>query len=237
MSRRFLVAMGVVAGLINPALGLPAQAAGSAPDLTGYWRLDAAHSDSPQRMGGGGAGGQEGGQSGESGGGRRGGWGGGGGGGMRRGGGGGGGGWGGGGGGMGGGGRGSRGGEGRGDAAGGGGAPQGARPVRLPDLMHVTETESVVSFEDSTGTVLQEITTLGAVKDTLTHSPGAAVVAGSWKDASLTVERQSPRGKITQTYTLQDSGATLVVVTRMESSDSSMPAREFKRVYKKATDS
>jgi hypothetical protein len=231
MSRRAFLILPAVALLLGFAPGPAARAQDvtRVPDLTGFWRLDAAHSDNMnmQRPEGGGGGAGE-----ESGGGRggrsmgRGGWGGGGGGGMRRG---GGGGWGG------------RGGQGRGSSSEGGGegrgAAAGARPVRLPDLMHVTQTDNMVSFEDSTGTVLEEITTLGAARDTLLHAPGASVVAGAWKDSALTVERSNPRGKATQTYTLKDDGATLVIQTHIEASGGQMPARDFKRVYKRTSGS
>ncbi len=238
MSRRLHLILPAVAILLSPALGpaARAQSAGQTPDLTGLWRLDAAHSDNMMQRpegGGGGPGGEsEGGRQGHG----------------RMGRGGGGGGWGGGGmggGGMGGGmgrgrgGGGWGGGEGRGSSEGGGDRAQaaGARQVRLPDLMHITQTDNMVSFEDSTGTVLQEITTLGAAKDTLLHAPGAAVVAGAGKDTALTVERSSPRGKATQTYTLKDNGATLIIQTHIEASGGQMPARDFKRVYRKATES
>lgn len=222
MSRRWFIMLPAVAILLSPLPGATARAqdASRTPDLTGLWRLDAAHSDMMQRPEGGGpAGGGPGGEMGRRRGGMGGGgWGGGGMGGGRRG----GGGWG------------DRG-AGRGAEGEGGGAP-GSRPVRLPDLIHVTQTETLVSFEDSTGTVLQEITTLGSARDTLLHAPGASVVAGAWKDTALTVERQSPRGKAVQTYALRDGGATLVVQTHIEASGGSMPARDFKRVYRRVTE-
>jgi hypothetical protein len=131
-------------------------------------------------------------------------------------------------------------GEGGGGEPGAGGEEQGqgqapARPVRLPDLMHVTQTASVVSFEDSSGTVLQEITTLGAAEDTLMHSPGAQVVSGAWKGEKLVIERTGRRGmKVTETITLEDKGGLLVIRTKMESTGN-MPAREMKRVYRRVT--
>jgi hypothetical protein len=172
------------------------------PDMTGEWRLDAQHSDMPQRPpGGGGGGGGYGG----------GGWGGGG---HHH------------------------------EGGGGGGRPPGgeasasggpsARPVRLPDLMHVTMTPELVSFEDSTGTVLQEVATVSAAADTFVHAPGAMHIPGEWKGDKLVIEREGPRGKVTETISLEDKGATLVLKTRMESSGD-MPAREFKRVYRKVT--
>ena len=142
---------------------------------------------------------------------------------------------------MGGGGWGGRGGEGRGPggAEGGGGqggAAAGPRFVRLPDFMHVTETATLVSIEDSSGTVVQEIATLGGEPDTLAHSPGAQVLEGEWKGQKLEVQRQGARGaKITQTITLEDKGNLLVIQTKMEAGGN-MPAREFKRVYQRVSD-
>jgi hypothetical protein len=236
MFRRILVVTIAVASLMTPPFAARARAAGAAahPDLTGLWRLDPAHSDAPQRPEGAGGPGGPGGSMG-----RGGGWGGAGGmgGGMRDGRRGGGrGGWGGTGGGDGRGGE-AGGGAGRGGPGDGAGPGAGSRPVRLPDLMHVTDAESVVSFEDSTGAVLQEITTIGAAKDTLLHAAGAAVIAGAWRDSMLTVERQTPRGRMVQTYSLGADGTTLVIQTRVEPAGGSMPARTFKRVYRKATDS
>ena len=108
--------------------------------------------------------------------------------------------------------------------------------MRLPNLMHVTHAETLVSFEDSTGKVLEEITTLGGAADTLMHASGAAVVSGLWKDGVLDVEREAGRGgKTTQTFAVEDAGNTLVIHTRVQFGDG--PARDFKRVYRKVTDS
>jgi hypothetical protein len=177
------------------------------PDLTGEWRLDAQHSDMPQRPPGGGGGG-----------------------------------YGGGGGGWGGGGCGGGGGHPPHPGGGGGGRPPGGeasasdpsrpRPVRLPDLMHITATPALVSVEDSSGTVLEEIATVSAEADTFAHAPGAPHIAGQWKGDKLVIEREGPRGKVTETISLEDKGATLVFHTKMESSGD-MPSREFKRVYRK----
>jgi hypothetical protein len=102
--------------------------------------------------------------------------------------------------------------------------------------MHVTQTASVVSFEDSSGTVLQEITTLGGAKDTLSHAPKAQVLTGEWKSDKLQVQRPG-RGemKMTETISLEDKGDLLVIRTKIESSGD-LPAREFKRAYRRVTD-
>ena len=116
----------------------------------------------------------------------------------------------------------------------GGGA--GMRPARLPDLMHVTQTGTVVSFEDSSGAVVQEITTLAGAEDTLAHAPKAQVLSGQWTGDSLVVERLGPRGgKRTEIISLEDKGSLLVIRTKIESSGD-LPAREFKRAYRRVTE-
>jgi hypothetical protein len=110
------------------------------------------------------------------------------------------------------------------------GAPQGQRPVRLPERMHITQTNEIVSFEDSAGTVLQEITTIGAAKDTLAHALGAQVVAGRWEKDKLEVDREGPRGKVVTTFSIEDDGQRLVMHVKMEG-NGEMPSREFKRSY------
>ena len=244
MIRRVAVGLVVSASTVVVGLAVPAraqdaaqtkevaqtQAAKQMPDLTGNWRFEPKRSDTMQPGGGGAEGrGPRGGMGGDRGG-PRGGFGGGRG---RPG------------GGMG-------GGLGRGpggpDRAGGPGWPggdaeqgppsegAGRPPVRLPDLMHVTQTGTVVSFEDSSGAVLQEITTLGGAKDTLVHAPKAQVLSGQWEGKKLVVERTSPRaGKITEAITLEGEGRLLVIRTKLAGSGD-MPSREFKRVYKRVSD-
>jgi hypothetical protein len=194
--------------LLVAGSGTPARAADAPklPDLTGDWRLDPKRSDALPAPGGPGGGG------GGGGGGHHGGWGGGGGHGGY--------------GGHGGGGGGSEAGEGGGSEHGQGG--NAARPVRLPDLMHITQTRTMVSFEDTTGHVLREITTVSAAADTFAHAPGALQAHGDWKGDQLVVERSGQRGKLTETITLEDQGQSLVIHTRVDGNGQS---REFKRVY------
>lgn len=230
---------------VSVGLGL-ADGTHVAPDLTGKWRLDPRRSDTPTMGGSGGGGGDQGESRGGRGG-RGGGGFGGGGGGMGEGGGGmGGGGMGGGFGGSGGGGgrgmgRGRRGGGGgSGDEAGGqnGARPAdaGPRPVRLPELMHVTQMSEIVSFEDSSGKVLQEVGLMDAKHDTLMHSPGAAVLYGHWNGDTLEVTRDTPMGKSTQDYWLGADGKSLMIMTRV-GANGDRPAREFRRVYAKVEES
>lgn len=234
MIRRMVVGLALVAGVIVAFAALPVRAEDTKqpPDLTGMWRLDPARSDQPRGPEGGSAMRGPGGRAG------RGGFGGRGGAGPTGGPGGGDAGWGG----RGGGGpQGEMGRSPRGEGPGGerGGGDEGrtaARPVRLPDLMHVTQTGTIVSFEDSTGKVIQEITTLTGGKDTLAHAPGAQVASGVWRDAGLVVERQSPRGgRITQVVTLEDKGNLLVVRVKIDMGGD-MPAREMKRAYRRAVE-
>jgi hypothetical protein len=110
------------------------------------------------------------------------------------------------------------------------------RPVRLPDLIHITQTLDIVSFEDSTGRVLQEIGLLDPKADTLMHSPGAVVVHGQWLGDTLDVERDGPRGKAIQGYYLEDDGKTLVIHTRINTSGNENVI-EFKRVYHRLAES
>jgi hypothetical protein len=117
---------------------------------------------------------------------------------------------------------------------GGSGPPDGtARPPRLPDLMHVTMTATLVSFEDSTGKVLQEITTLAGAADQQGHAPGAQVLTGEWKSGQLEIQRPG-RGemKVTETITLEENGALLVIRTAMPAFGD-RPARERKHVYRR----
>ena len=100
--------------------------------------------------------------------------------------------------------------------------------------MHVTMTPTLLSFEDTTGAVLEEIATVSAQADTFARAPGALHLAGEWKGDELVVEREGPRGKITETISLEDKGASLMFHTRVESSGD-MPSREFTRVYRKVT--
>lgn len=201
----------IVAALSVGSLALAGDAKGP-PDLTGEWRFDVRHSDLPQRSGDGGSGRPRGGPGQD---GMRGGWGGRGGGGMR--------------------GAGGRRGGG-GDVGGGPDAPGGevgpaGRPARLPDLLHITQTASLVSFEDSTGAVIQEIATVPAAADTFARAPGAVHIPGQWDTDKLVIERTGPRdSKITETITLENQGKTLVIETRRPAMGQ-MPSREFKRVY------
>ena len=182
-----------------------APAAAATADLTGEWRLDLARSDAPPSGGGGHGGGGYGGH------------------------------------GHGGGGYGGRGGSGGGwggHGGGGGGAngtsaegsgSRGGRAARLPSQFHITQSPTLVSFEDSTGVVIQEIATVAAAADTMTRAPGALHVPGTWSGNMLTVSHEGPNGKVKETWTLEKSGAVLDQVVAFESEQ--MGSRTMKRVY------
>ncbi len=220
MRNRAVTSLAIAVTLLVAGAGMLACAETMArrPDLTGQWRLDPKRSDTMKPPGDG----QQRSRGGPSGGGGFGGGPPGGGGGF-------------GGGPPGGGGGGFGGGPPDADQSGssqrsGGGAP----PRPLPDLMHVTDSERLISFEDSTGAVLQEITvTAGESEaDTLTHAPGAQVFVGQWKDTKLEAKHSGRSGmKVTQNITFEGD-TVLVIRTRMSGSDR-MPTNEFKRFYRR----
>lgn len=185
------------------------------PDLSGQWRLDRDRSDMPDRSsagersrgprvggrgGGGFPGGPGGGSAGRGGHGPgRGGWGG-------------------------------RGGEGGrhsgGDRTGG----EGGRPTRLPDVLRIQQSAGFLRLEDSLGTAVREIVTRGGPADTTGLPPGVPRVVGRWKGDRLELKREDGRGgTITETYSLEDHGRSLVLKTKFEG----RRAIEFKRVYRR----
>jgi hypothetical protein len=87
-----------------------------------------------------------------------------------------------------------------------------------------------VSFEDSSGTVLQEIATVTAAADTMMRAPGAVHVLGSWASNTLTVSHESPRGKVTETWKVESSGKALDQVIAFNGEQGS---RTMKRVYRR----
>jgi hypothetical protein len=197
---------GAAAQATGTAQVAQATGAGQVPELTGTWKFEPKRSDSMQRPENGSM--ERGPRGGMGGPGRTGGWG--------RG-------------------PGSPGGDAeRGPRGGGPGGPDGApRPARLPDLMHVTMTATLVSFEDSTGRVLQEITTLAGAADRQVHAPGAQVLGGQWKGGKLEVQRPGRGGSMmTETITLEENGTLLVIHTAVPASGD-RPARERKRVYRR----
>jgi hypothetical protein len=110
-----------------------------------------------------------------------------------------------------------------------------ARMRRLPELFHITQTDRIVSFEDSTGTVVQEVTTAQG-PDPEAHAPGAAVLAGAWSEGRLEVERPAwGDTRIRERIALEDDGRSLVISTALPRRGE-LPSREIKRVYRRVTE-
>lgn len=230
MRNRAVTGLVVAAALMAAGAGMLACAeeAAQRPDLTGQWRLDPKRSDTMKPPG---DAQQRGSRGGRPGGGPPGGGGGGGFGGGP----------------PGGGGGGFGGGPPGGGGGGFGGGPpgegqdgsstsgtRGTPPRPLPELMHVTDSDQLISFEDSTGAVLQEITLTASEseKDTLMHAPGAQVFTGQWKDAKLEA-KYSGRGSMKLTQAITFEGDTVLIVRTKMAGSGQMPANEFKRFYRR----
>ena len=108
----------------------------------------------------------------------------------------------------------------------------GRRGVRLPEWLRIEQAVDKVSIADSTGRPLEQITTGQAGGP---PADGALPsFRGEWKKGSLEVVREGPRGRITETFSLEEDGRTLVIQMKMESSGP-RPSREFKRVYRRVS--
>jgi hypothetical protein len=117
--------------------------------------------------------------------------------------------------------------------AGAGGEAQ--RPLRLPPRIHVTQTAKLVSVEDSSGAVIEEIATVPAAADTFDRAPGAVHVLGGWNGHALELTHEGPNGsKRVETWSLSDNGASLVSEVRIQGGE--LPERSFKRVYRRVTE-
>lgn len=113
------------------------------------------------------------------------------------------------------------------------GAAAGGPRGYLPDRIHVTQTASLVSLEDSSGAVIREIATVAAEADTFLRAPGAEHLPGRWVKGRLEIERPGPfENPIRESYALEADGRRLVVRVRLPGS-TRMPAREIKRVYQR----
>ena len=104
---------------------------------------------------------------------------------------------------------------------------------RLPERIRVEQGTGGVSIADSAGTPLETIT-IGAPGESPATESGAPRFAGTWKDSRLQVVREGRRGRITQTFSLEEHGQRLVIQTKIES-EGTRPSREFKRVYRRVS--
>jgi hypothetical protein len=113
------------------------------------------------------------------------------------------------------------------------GRPGGSRPGRLPARFHITQTADLLSFEDSSGAVIQQIVTTPSAADT---SASVRQRQGVWKSGSLELVRSGRGGsKVVETWSLADHGASLVAMIHFEGGD--MGARTIKRVYRRVNES
>jgi hypothetical protein len=102
--------------------------------------------------------------------------------------------------------------------------------MRLPDVLRIEQSEAFVTLEDSSGTAIQEITTRGGSADTTSLPPDVQRLLGQWKKDQLEVKHEDARGgTITETYSLEDKGQSLVLKTKIEG----RRTFEFKRVYER----
>ena len=97
------------------------------------------------------------------------------------------------------------------------------------------QTPDLVSVEDSSGTVLEEIVLPGGDRDKMLSSPGARNFDGTWAADSLRIEHDAPNGaKVTEAIALLDQGESMMVRTKVLRGKE--PPREFKRVYQRVAE-
>jgi hypothetical protein len=102
--------------------------------------------------------------------------------------------------------------------------------VRLTERIRIEQAAGLVSIADSTGVTLERIMT--GKTEARAEEDSVPSVAGEWNKGSLQVVREGRRGRVTQTFSLEDEGRTLVIQTKTESNGPG-PSREFKRVYRR----
>ena len=116
------------------------------------------------------------------------------------------------------------------DVGGAGGEGQGGgRRPRLPERIHIDQTNAMVTIADSSGMAIQEIV-IGTPAPAETEG-NVPTASGEWKKDGLHVVREGPRGKMTQVFALEDKGQVLVIKMKRESG----PAREIKRTYRRVS--
>jgi hypothetical protein len=104
--------------------------------------------------------------------------------------------------------------------------------VRLPGLIRIEQTAGGLSIADSAGLPIEQITTAKAQASAPVG--GVPVFTGEWKKDHLQITREGPRGKVTETFFLEEDGGALVIQTKMDPSGQ-RPAREFKRIYRRVS--
>jgi hypothetical protein len=102
--------------------------------------------------------------------------------------------------------------------------------ARLPERIRIEQAAGGVSIADSTGLTLERIAT--GKSEARVEGNTVPSVTGEWNKGRLQVVREGRRGRITQTFSLEEDGRTLVIQTKTESNGPG-PSREFKRVYRR----
>jgi hypothetical protein len=106
------------------------------------------------------------------------------------------------------------------------------RGLQLPDFIRIDQRPGVFRISDRRNQVLQRIT-IGGRFDPRDNGRDENVV-GRWRGQTLVVERTGFRGAmITQTFSLENRGRTLVVRTRRDPVGRG-PTTEFSTVYHRA---
>jgi len=113
-----------------------------------------------------------------------------------------------------------------------GGEPRGRR-ARLPERIRVDQAADLVSIADSAGAPIETIT-IGASGGSAAPEGDVPRFSGAWNEGRLQVVRQGRRGRVTETFFLEEHGQRLVIQTKMES-EGPRPSREFKRIYRRVS--
>lgn len=103
------------------------------------------------------------------------------------------------------------------------------RGPRLPSYLRIEQSPDLVRLIDSTGTTVAEISTDNSPSPTTGRE--ASWEPGKWRGDRLEVERETPRGKATESFSLADGGQTLEIT--IQRSGGTMGPAKFKRVYQR----
>jgi hypothetical protein len=109
--------------------------------------------------------------------------------------------------------------------------------MRLPEHIRIEQTAASLTIADSANVPIETIgigSAAPAPPEGMEDERAVPTLPGAWSKGRLEVVRDGPRGKLTQTFALEEGGRSLVIRTKMESSDS-RPSREFKRVYRRSS--
>lgn len=112
------------------------------------------------------------------------------------------------------------------------GDAKGDRPhggPRLPSYLRIEQSPDLVRLIDSTGTTVGEISTDNSPSPT--SGTDASWEPGKWRGDRLEVERETPRGKVTETFALAPGGQTLEIT--IQRAGGAMGPGKFKRVYQR----